>query len=766
MALRAKLVERKPTGTVVVVEIDARSIQAAGQWPWPRERFATAIRNLRNGGATLVGFDVDFSARSSASDDTALKHALEAYPGAIVLPTFMRPGASVETTPLGSLSRDAVAAGVNVELDADGRVRRYWRGFQYPSHYRASMASVLAGAPYGQTAPFFIDFGIRVQQIERISFEDIYNGSFDRARVRGKSVLIGATALELGDRFASPLQPSIPGVFIHALAYESLAQRRTLLAPSWLIVFGLAVLTLLMSWPKPGALDLRALFIRQALVFSAAILVPTALQAAAPISVSLGLVLLAQSLAVVMSVYRELTRRAGEIVRQREAHLSFVALHDPETQLPNRRAMLEHLTRRIDANAAPAGVIVAMAIGIERFPILRGAIGYASANSVVQSLAVRIAQCCRQEPVFHIATSVLGVVMVAESLEAAQAAYAEALALLNTAAPSNGQEIETQTRVGLSLGESRAITAEKLLEQATIALDQSRLQNHRLLIFDENETLDPRLQLTLVSEVDRGLAAGQFSLVYQPKASTRDGAIVGAEALVRWRHPVHGDISPDQFIPVAEETGAIDELTRWVLAQTIVDQARLRAEGVDIVVSVNVSARSLSDSAFCTHVIASVQKSGARLCVEITETAVIADPIAAVLSVAAFREAGIRVSVDDYGSGLSSLAYLKQLAADELKIDKSLVVDGMASARDRLILKSTIDLAHGLGMSVVAEGIEDEAGCAVLAAMGCDAIQGYWVSRPTSLERLTALCLSAPPGGLRDPPQDARAVHPIGARGP
>lgn len=737
--LRADLVQRDPSDSIVVVEIDSQSLRAAGQWPWPRERFASAIRNLSRSGATLIGFDVDFSERSNSSDDAALRAAIEADPGTIVLPTFVQSESGEENTPLASLSRDAVIGSVNVRLDEDGKVRRYLRGFDHGDHYHASMASVLADEPYGQTSSFLVDYGINSARIDRLSFEDVYRGAFDPARVRGRVVLVGATALELGDEFVTPAQTSTPGVIVHALAYESLVQGRALLEPSRALVLALALLVLAMLWPRRGPLDVRQFFLRQGAVLSASLLAPFALQAALPVSVDLGLALFAQALCIIISIHRELARRAAELASQREAHLAFVALHDPETDLPNRRAMIEELQRHLAAKAQGEGAVVAIAVGIERFPVLRSAIGYANANKAVRSLSSRVRDCSGHAKVFHISTSVLGVVMAASGEERARFALGEGLEALDTSVSLDGQQIELVVRAGSAIAAIGA-TAERLLEQATIALDQARLKGRRHVNYDAEHATDPKVQLALMSDIGRGLARGEFTLVYQAKASTDLGIIVGAEALMRWRHPVHGVISPDQFVTAAEETGAIDALTRWSLLRAIADQNVLRAMGVERTISVNLSGRSLSSSEFCDFVIAETKKCAANLCLEITETGIIGDPIAAMASISAYRAAGIKISIDDYGSGLSSLAYLKQLMADELKLDKSLIRDIKTNARDRLILKSTIDLAHGLGMSVVAEGIEDQASCALLAAMGCDCIQGYLVSRPVSLAEFAGLC--------------------------
>jgi EAL domain-containing protein (putative c-di-GMP-specific phosphodiesterase class I)/GGDEF domain-containing protein len=397
-------------------------------------------------------------------------------------------------------------------------------------------------------------------------------------------------------------------------------------------------------------------------------------------------------------------------------------------------ALREHLS-----HADQGKVVVALALGIDRFPTLRGAIGYSNANKLVRNLASRVVACSHQPEVYHISTSILGVVVVAESEAEVSELCVAGHELFSAAIPVEDQKFDIQIRWGVAGAVPGEKTAEALMEHATIALDQARLNQRRFVRYDAHEIADPAVQLALISDVRRGLDQGEFRLSYQAKASARDGAIVGAEALMRWRHPRHGDISPDDFIRIAEETGAIDDLTRWAVVQAIADQAVMRANGVDLFVSVNVSGRSLADAEFCDFVVDAAKRAEAKLCLEITETAIIGDPLAALSSIAAFRAADIRIAIDDYGSGLSSLAYLKQLAADELKLDKSLIGELKSSARDRLILKSTIDLAHSLGMSVVAEGVEDATELALLAGMGCDTVQGYLISRPIAADAFLRL---------------------------
>ena len=293
-------------------------------------------------------------------------------------------------------------------------------------------------------------------------------------------------------------------------------------------------------------------------------------------------------------------------------------------------------------------------------------------------------------------------------------------------------------RLGVAFASTAGESAQQLLERAAIALDEARRLDKRLAVFDAAQFVDPSLSLALVSEMRHGLKAGDLALYYQPKVAADGGQVVGLEALIRWRHRERGLISPDLFVTAAEESGAIRELTEWTLARALADSARLRGEGYRFVVSVNVSGRLLSDLNFRETTLAAVRGRAHELCLEITETAVIESPAAAAAAIAAFRAAGLKISIDDYGVGLSSLSYLKMIEADELKVDKSLVVQVAESERDRLILKSTVDLAHSLGMVVVAEGVETEAVRAAVAGLGCDTVQGYLVSRALPMEELLA----------------------------
>lgn len=756
--LRFKGVQRPTSHQITVVEIDVPSLRAAGRWPWGRDRFATAIANLQAAGAKVVAFDVDFSAHAAPEADRMLARAIAQQPGSVILPTFVQPASRadgesklVETSPLRGLSAEALLASVNVPVDADGRVRRYAYGFGEASDYRQSMAASLAGVPNQRNDTFLIDYGMSVTDIPHLSFEDVYRNRFDPKAVRGRTILIGATALELGDEFATPQAGTVNGVYIHALAFENLAAGRALVIPPAWITFALACLLAWFLRAEAGETSLRALSRRHAAVGVGLLALPILIQDLTPVSLSVAPLLVAQLLCLLWATRAELDRRAKSIIQEREAGLLHLAMHEPETGLANRRALLADLTTRM--GGSESGVLAVVAVGIDRYPTMRGAVGYSLSNLIVRDVAAQLADICGDGDVAHLSTSVLGLVLQRPSLGALMADL-ERLEGLDPGREVAGHAVDVFLKLGVSHRISADQDAEGLLENATLALDEARQSNRRVVTFDIETYVDPSLNLALMTEMRRGLRAGELALYYQPKLTAADGVIRGVEALIRWKHPVRGNIPPDSFIGIAEETGSIRELTEWTLERALADRALLKAAGHDLMVSVNISARLLADRGFCDQLRALVAGKDHGLCLEITETAVIENPAAATAAIGDFRAAGLKVSIDDYGVGLSSLSYLKLLDADELKIDKSLVVSVTESQRDRLIVKSTIDLAHSLGMMVVAEGVETPEIQATLTLLGCDAIQGYLVSRAIPLAELTPF-LTAWRG---DAPADERAA--------
>lgn len=272
-----------------------------------------------------------------------------------------------------------------------------------------------------------------------------------------------------------------------------------------------------------------------------------------------------------------------------------------------------------------------------------------------------------------------------------------------------------------------------LAEEAEAALVEARDGDGAV-----THALDAHARRTdrIAVELDRALERDEMMLFYQPKVHVRRQEISSAEALIRWQHPQRGLILPGDFIQAAEEAQLIDRLTLWTIRRAIADQQVMKAAGHDLRIFINISGQLLGDHDFVAAACRLVVDADATIGFEVTETSVIRDPASAIANLQRFADIGIRIAIDDYGAGLSSLAYLKQLPARELKIDKLFVTQLTSSNRDPLIVRSTIDLAHALDMEVVAEGVETHAALALLTVMGCDMVQGFLISRPITLEAL------------------------------
>lgn len=254
------------------------------------------------------------------------------------------------------------------------------------------------------------------------------------------------------------------------------------------------------------------------------------------------------------------------------------------------------------------------------------------------------------------------------------------------------------------------------------------------------ESIDdsPEIRLHLLRDLQVGMARGEVALAYQPKLDLRAGTVCSAEALLRWSRPDGQQINTGDLVALCEQTATIKELTRWTLATAIADNERFRAAGHSLLVFVNVSGSLLADCDFADDILEMVSQTRAQIGIEITETAVIADPDIAISNLDRFAKAGIAIAIDDFGAGLSSLEYLQRLPASELKIDRAFIAELSSSHRNPLITRATIDLAHALDMRVTAEGVDDELSMALLKVMGCDLAQGYLISGPLDPLRFIA----------------------------
>jgi EAL domain-containing protein (putative c-di-GMP-specific phosphodiesterase class I)/GGDEF domain-containing protein len=421
----------------------------------------------------------------------------------------------------------------------------------------------------------------------------------------------------------------------------------------------------------------------------------------------------------------------AEEIALREKRITKLSMTDTETEIPNRRA-IEAKMRQLREKTS-TDIVFGVAVRIERFAKIRSVIGYSATNALVTTLAERFGETSAIRGIGRLASDVLGIAIVAASTEEAHTLLEQLETEMSRPVKVRNELVDVQLQLGYASLQKN--TPGKCLDQAGIALEQLKNTSQcKVALFDIEKYGNPSGTLSLMSDMIKALGSDEIYLTYQPKLNLLSGKIDSAEALIRWEHATRGFISPDDFIVYAEETGHIRELTNWVIKRALKDQQKLEKAGHALRISINFSGRLLGDDDFIDEVLALVRSCAETLCFEITETAVIDDPERALVNIEKMRNAGLLISIDDYGSGLSSLSYLKQIPAHELKIDKEFVMQLQAQSSDALLIKSTIDLAHGLGMKIVAEGVETGEQLQLLQLMGADVAQGYHISRPLRLD--------------------------------
>lgn len=430
------------------------------------------------------------------------------------------------------------------------------------------------------------------------------------------------------------------------------------------------------------------------------------------------------------------------------------ALHAIGTSLPPVRAEGPATCPPDRADGEPLNVLVL--VRIDRFDAVTFRVGEQVAAGILSALRDKVLVAIKEARIGRLGNGIVEFTFPPKDMAEAGAALQALHGALEMPVVVDGEAFALPITVGASLiGEAMPIV--QAVRQAEQALTRAEVEGSKLAIFCERERADASERLALMRDLRAGLSSNQLTLAYQPKLNVRTDRIDSVEALVRWRHPVRGNVAPDQFIELAEDTGDIRRITEQVLTLAIRDQAALVAAGNELSIYINLSGRLITDESFCRWMLDACATARGRIGVEITETAVIADPERALRNLHAIAEAGISIAIDDYGSGLSSLAYLKALPATELKIDKAFVLGLSSSHRDPLIVRSTIDLAHALQMEVTAEGVDDPTALALLRVMGCDRAQGYLISHPLDLTDLLVFLQEHADGHK----QAAGITHPL-----
>jgi diguanylate cyclase (GGDEF)-like protein len=422
-------------------------------------------------------------------------------------------------------------------------------------------------------------------------------------------------------------------------------------------------------------------------------------------------------------------------IASREERIVRLAYVDELTDLPNRTRFLEAFGR-----LTPGGGGAVIVVNIDRFALINNALGHLVGDRLLRAVAGQLRPLV---PAGGMLARLWGdqfaFLLEGADLDAARRFADGVLAALRDPVTLDGQRLDIEAGVGIALYPDDGLDAATILRRAELALAAAKRRHAGVAFASETGAEPAHEQLSLIGDMRRALLAGEFTLAYQPKLALAGGRIVAVEALLRWQHPERGSIAPARFIPFAEQTGFIREITPWVLETAVRQAAVWHAAGLDIAVSANLSTLDLLDPHLGRRVRNLLETHAVparRLCLEITESALMDDPAQAQAHLDELAALGIKLSIDDYGVGQASLAYLKSLPVDELKLDRSFITAITESPRNAAIVESTIMLSHALGLTVVAEGVETQAELRWLREHGCDIAQGYGIARPMAATQL------------------------------
>ncbi len=436
----------------------------------------------------------------------------------------------------------------------------------------------------------------------------------------------------------------------------------------------------------------------------------------------------------------------------RLAELERLALHDALTGLPNRILLRDRLDQALRTARRSGGPLALMLLDLDGFKQVNDTLGHQVGDKVLQAVAPRLAEPLRQSDTLARLGGDEFCILLPTTADVADACRVAERLIDGLARPFvvDGMTLEVGVSIGLAVHPEHGADAESLLEHADAAMYRAKRERLGFHVYDRGATLtDSRAGLR--SDLRQALDQGGLTLLYQPKIDTRTGAVAGLEALVRWPHPERGLLAPDEFLPIAEQTGLVLPLTLWVLGMCLRDQQRWRHQGHDLPVSVNISAKWLRDAQFpgiLRLLMRQMEGRPDRLVLEVTESGLMSDPERAADVLAELSALGCRLSLDDFGTGQSSLPWLQRLSLHEIKIDRSFV---SAMAHDRgtaVVVRSIVRLAHGLGLRTVGEGVETEAAAEALRALGCDELLGFLFGRPMSMQAMSER-LAAVPADVR-----------------
>jgi len=424
--------------------------------------------------------------------------------------------------------------------------------------------------------------------------------------------------------------------------------------------------------------------------------------------------------------------------KRAEAALAHQARHDALTDLPNRTLLRNEVDLAIATAASTDAQTALLILDLDRFKEVNDTLGHDHGDMLLCEVAARLSYALPPAAMIsRLGGDEFGVLLPNTDRAHIDTHVAAMIASLREPFVLRGYRVEVDASVGIAVAPEHGTTFDVLFQHADVAMYVAKREGKGSNVYSADQDFHSPERLALMGELRHAIENQQLVLHYQPKVDCRNNQLLGVEALVRWPHAQRGLIAPDQFISLAEQTGLIGPLTQWVLRTALQQSREWRDRGMDVPVAVNLSTRNLHEA----NLVGVVEKAletyelpSSALVLEITESSLMANPDHALSVLTELSLAGVKIAVDDFGTGYSSLAYLKDLPVHELKIDRSFVKDMLQQPRNLAIVQSTVDLAHHLGMQVVAEGVEDQGTWELLGRVGCDMGQGYYLSRPVAAD--------------------------------
>jgi diguanylate cyclase (GGDEF)-like protein len=428
-------------------------------------------------------------------------------------------------------------------------------------------------------------------------------------------------------------------------------------------------------------------------------------------------------------------------IASRESRIMNLAYCDALTQLPNRVLCDGRLDQAIAFAERNHTRVAVLLMDLDHFKYVNDTLGHAIGDLILRAVTSRLEGVVKRptDTVARLGGDEFAIVLPGDDAVAGRSVAKAILHSLEMPMIPEGHHLDVRASIGIAVYPEHGRERSILLRHADVAMYAAKRNKLGYALWNDDYDVYSRERLVLMNDLRRAVDHDELTLLYQPKVSLNRGGELDAEALVRWQHPARGLVTPNEFIPFAEQTGYIWAITQWVLARAIAQCAQWRRDGLPMNISINISAHDLMDAELPDRFVALLERHGCAaewITLEITESAILDDPGHGIKSLERLSALGCRLAIDDYGTGYSSLASLRHLPVCELKLDKSFVMGMMGDTSDALIVRSTIDLAHKLGLSVTAEGVEDEATLEGLCALGCDVAQGFLLSLPLEASEL------------------------------